>query len=93
MTNEIYRDFNDFFNKLNSFKIDDTNNQQVTSKTNELINLVDRLKRKEKYEKLLFKLGIFLLIIGLIVLFWESLRIYFIYLVRFIFIYVSKLIL
>lgn len=87
MTNKIYNDFNELFNKLNTAK-ELNKDQKIKTKTNELVKLVDSLKFKEKLKRNLFRLGVLLLIIGLIVLFWSNLRIYFIFLIRFIFIYV-----
>ncbi len=86
---EVYNDLNKLFNNLNNNNVIATNKDDICQKTNQLICLIDKLKRRKRLEKFLFRLGVFLLIIGLIILFWTDLRIYFVFLIRFIFSYVN----
>lgn len=89
-TNEqVYNDLNKLFNNLNNNNVISMNKNEICEKTNQLICLIDKLIRRKRFEKFLFRLGVFLLIIGLIILFWTDLRIYFVFLIRFIFSYVN----
>lgn len=79
---DTYKELNILFSQLTTKNLNDKS-------TKELIKSIDYLKRKHFYEKLLFRLGVILLILGIITLFWDKLRIYAIFLNRFIVVLVS----
>ncbi len=88
---KLYSELEDLFNRLSSQSDNDAlNDKHIFDKTNELVQCLKKLERKAFYEKILFRLGCLLLVVGLGILFWGSIRIYVIYLIRFAFVYVSN---
>ena len=88
---KLYSELDALFSRLCSQSAAD-HDKHILAKTNELAQCMKRLERKAFYEKIFFRLGVLLLIIGVGILFWSSIRIYVIFLIRFAFVYVSRFI-
>lgn len=64
-------------------------NEEIEKLTIQLANNINKIQRKQWIEKVCFRLGIILLLVGIIILFWSKLEIHFIYFIRLCIVYVS----
>ena len=77
------------FCSLNKYQEGTNKNKTNLKLTRDLLLLIKNIKQKKSLESYLKKLGVILLFIGLIILFWTELQIYFIYFLRLVIVHVS----
>ena len=71
-----------YLKKLHNSINEADNDEKLLNEAQTVLNTIDKLNKREKYARILRFLGILLLILGLIVLFWEHCYIHVVYLAR-----------
>jgi hypothetical protein len=85
------KDIDNYLKSLYSRLKNSENDEKLLAEIDNVLKYVDKLNKREKFKRILRFLAIVLLIVGLVILFWDDLYIHVVYLARLLVVMVSRM--